>query len=60
MGQNWVMMAPEAKEVVNFSGKIGEMLFDGSAEALVELLAVPVPPSDPALVHDFAFGHAYG
>ncbi|KAF2183369.1 hypothetical protein K469DRAFT_786049 [Zopfia rhizophila CBS 207.26] len=46
MGQTWVITAPRANEVLNFGGKLGEILFDGSAESLVELLAVPVRPDD--------------
>ncbi|KAF2185514.1 hypothetical protein K469DRAFT_576005 [Zopfia rhizophila CBS 207.26] len=46
MGQTWVITAPRANEVLNFGGKLGEILFNGSAESLVKLLAMPVRPDN--------------
>ncbi len=47
MGQNFQLVAPRAKLSLSWGGKLGEMLFDGSARALVHLLAVPVRPPNP-------------
>ncbi|KAF2468399.1 uncharacterized protein BDR25DRAFT_290528 [Lindgomyces ingoldianus] len=44
MGQGWMILALRLKEVLNVRGKLGEILFDGSARSLVMLLAQPVPP----------------
>ncbi|KAH7116373.1 hypothetical protein EDB81DRAFT_952980 [Dactylonectria macrodidyma] len=44
MGQNFRLVAPRAKISLPWGGKLGEMLFDGSAKVLVQLLAVPVRP----------------
>ncbi|KAJ9133161.1 F-box domain containing protein [Pleurostoma richardsiae] len=48
MGQNFQLVAPRAKIYLPWAGKLGELLFDGSAEELVRLLAVPVRPHSPA------------
>ncbi|KAI0914263.1 hypothetical protein F4823DRAFT_573820 [Ustulina deusta] len=42
MGQSFQLIAPRAKLALSWSGKLGEILFDGSARDLVCLLAVPV------------------
>ncbi len=42
MGQSFQPIAPRAKLALSWSGKLGEILFDGSARDLVCLLAVPV------------------
>ncbi|KAI8631880.1 hypothetical protein F5Y19DRAFT_378381 [Xylariaceae sp. FL1651] len=42
MGQSFQLVAPRAKLALSWSGKLGEILFDGSARDLVCLLAVPV------------------
>lgn len=42
MGQSFQLVAPRAKLAVSWRGKLGEILFDGSAKGLVHLLAVPV------------------
>ncbi|KAH8167975.1 hypothetical protein CIB48_g276 [Xylaria polymorpha] len=42
MGQSFQLIAPRAKLTLGWSGKLGEILFDGSASELVWLLAVPV------------------
>ncbi|KAI0429807.1 hypothetical protein F5Y09DRAFT_249071 [Xylaria sp. FL1042] len=44
MGQSFQLVAPRAKLALSWSGKLGEILFDGSAEGIVRLLAVPVRP----------------
>jgi hypothetical protein len=44
MGQSFVIAAPQILEILNITGKLGEILFDGTAESLVEFLAVPVRP----------------
>ncbi|UKZ74037.1 hypothetical protein TrVFT333_001691 [Trichoderma virens FT-333] len=45
MGQNFYLVAPRAQRALPWGGKLGEILFDGSAEVLVRLLAVPVRPN---------------
>ncbi|KAI1500715.1 hypothetical protein F5X99DRAFT_229613 [Biscogniauxia marginata] len=45
MGQTFQLVAPRARMAVPWGGKLGEILFDGSAKDLVDLLAVPVRPS---------------
>ena len=47
MGQYFEIIAPRVEEVIGFGGKLGEILFDGSAKSLVQLLAVPARPDDP-------------
>jgi len=47
MGQYWAITAPRVNEALHF-GKLGEILFDGSAQCLVPLLAMPVLPVDSA------------
>ncbi|KAI0404659.1 hypothetical protein F4802DRAFT_615313 [Xylaria palmicola] len=42
MGQSFQLVAPRARLALSWSGKLGEILFDGSARALVNLLVVPV------------------
>jgi len=42
MGQSFQLVAPRAKLALSWSGKLGEILFDGSAKDLVYLLAIPV------------------
>ncbi|KJZ68641.1 hypothetical protein HIM_11971 [Hirsutella minnesotensis 3608] len=42
MGQTFKLLAPHARLAQEYGGKLGEILFDGSAKALVKLLAVPV------------------
>ncbi|EFY85273.1 F-box domain containing protein [Metarhizium acridum CQMa 102] len=44
MGQSFRLLAPHARLSEEFGGKLGEMIYDGTAERLVELLAVPVRP----------------
>ncbi|GAB1311635.1 F-box domain containing protein [Madurella fahalii] len=47
MGQTFKLVAPRAKMTLGWEGKLGEMLFDGSARVLVRLLAVPMRPQNP-------------
>ena len=47
MGQTFRFAAPRAKIALPWGGKLGEMLFDGSARELVRLLAVPVRLQNP-------------
>jgi hypothetical protein len=51
MGQIFRLAAPRAKRSLHWGGKLGEILFDGSAKELVRLLVVPIRPqnSSPAL-----------
>ncbi|KPM38145.1 hypothetical protein AK830_g8388 [Neonectria ditissima] len=55
MGQKFQLVAPREKMSLSWGGKLGEMLFDGSAKVLVRLLAVPVrhlnPPIQPRHLH---------
>ena len=44
MGQHWQIIAFTQREKLGFSGKLGEVLFDGSPSYLVLPLAVPVLP----------------
>ena len=48
MGQYWEVIAPSLRERLDEYGtsKLGEVLFDGSPEQLVRLLAVPVQPKE--------------
>jgi hypothetical protein len=48
MGQDFRIASPSINEVLYWGGKLGEILFDGSAESIVRLLAVPVQPSKSA------------
>ncbi|KAK3365123.1 hypothetical protein B0T24DRAFT_670531 [Lasiosphaeria ovina] len=48
MGQSFYLVAPRAKKTLAWGGKLGEILFDGSAMELVRLLAVPVRPQNPS------------
>ncbi len=45
MGQDFVITSLSLQEVLHWGGKLGEILFDGSAKSLVNLLAVPVRPA---------------
>ncbi|KAL1633269.1 hypothetical protein SLS58_011158 [Diplodia intermedia] len=47
----FLFMAPNLYEFVNPFGTFGDILFNGSAGALVKLLAVPVPPAHSSLDH---------
>lgn len=51
MGQRFHLVAPRAKFSLSWGGKLGEILFDGSAQVLVSLLTVPVRPSTPRLIN---------
>jgi hypothetical protein len=42
MGQGFCLAAPRVNKALPWAGKLGEILFDGSAGVLVRLLAVPV------------------
>jgi hypothetical protein len=42
MGQYWEVIAPEKKECFGWGYKLGEFLFDGTAESIIIQLAVPV------------------
>ena len=44
MGQHWEVIAFARREKLGLSGKLGEVLFDGSPSSLVLPLAVPVLP----------------
>ncbi|KAI2089622.1 hypothetical protein LOZ36_001773 [Ophidiomyces ophidiicola] len=44
MGQYFRLIAPRRREVLSWHGKLGEILFDGSASELVTLFARPVLP----------------
>jgi hypothetical protein len=44
MGQVFRLAAPRVNKALPWRGKLGEILFDGSAKKLVRLLAVPVRP----------------
>ena len=44
MGQDWQVIAFTKREKLGFSGKLGEVLFDGSPSSLVLPLAVPILP----------------
>ncbi|KAL7894799.1 hypothetical protein HDV64DRAFT_258513 [Trichoderma sp. TUCIM 5745] len=50
MGQRFQLTAPRAKKALPWGGKLGEILFDGSAKVLVHLLAIPVRPPKPLSV----------
>ena len=50
MGQTFRLVAPRAEMSLRWGYKLGEMLFDGSAKALVPLLAVPVRPHNTVCV----------
>jgi hypothetical protein len=44
MGQNFYIVSPSTHEVLPGYGKLGEILFNGAAKLIVEVLAVPVRP----------------
>jgi len=44
MGQHWQVIAFTQREKLGFSGKLGEVLFDGSPSCLVLPLAAPILP----------------
>ncbi|KAK4243062.1 hypothetical protein C7999DRAFT_45039 [Corynascus novoguineensis] len=50
MGQSFRLAAPRAKMSLRWGYRLGEMLFDGSAKALVPLLAVPLGPHNTVCV----------
>lgn len=45
MGQYFRLIAPRYRERLNWGGKLGEILFDGSAASLVSLFARPTIPT---------------
>lgn len=49
MGQHWQVIAFARREKLGYSGKLGEVLFDGSPSCLVLPLAVPVLPQRSGL-----------
>ncbi|KLJ12144.1 hypothetical protein EMPG_09572 [Blastomyces silverae] len=46
MGQDFNLVAPHYRERLSWSGRLGEMLFDGSAANLVSLFARPIIPTE--------------
>ncbi|EER44449.1 conserved hypothetical protein [Histoplasma capsulatum var. duboisii H88] len=44
MGQHFRLVAPHRREILSWGGKLGEILFEGSAADLVSLFARPVIP----------------
>ncbi|KHO00981.1 F-box domain containing protein [Metarhizium album ARSEF 1941] len=44
MGQDFRLVAPHARLTMDFRGRLGEMLDDGTAQTLVRLLAIPTRP----------------
>ncbi|KAF1959329.1 hypothetical protein CC80DRAFT_440765 [Byssothecium circinans] len=48
MGQNFLITAPQILEILT-GGKLGEILFDGTAKSLVEFLVVPVRPEETTI-----------
>ncbi|OAX79158.1 hypothetical protein ACJ72_06523 [Emergomyces africanus] len=45
MGQYFLLIAPHYREKLSWGGKLGEILFDGSADSLVRLFARPIIPT---------------
>ena len=52
MGQVFRLAAPRVNKALPWGGKLGEILFDGSPELLVRLLAVPVRPQNLSCVSE--------